>query len=83
MCWVGQGGRERDSARLHHATHDRVEFKTYGLALAGWLTWLEHCALPQKVEGSILSQGVYGRQLMFLSHIDVSPSLFLFPILSL
>nr|KAF6360086.1 hypothetical protein mMyoMyo1_011044 [Myotis myotis] len=27
------------------------------LALAGWLTWLEHCPMHQKVEGSIPSQG--------------------------
>ena len=34
-------------------------FKNWLVALAGWLTWLEHHPEHQKVLGSIPSQGTY------------------------
>ena len=58
------------------------------LALAGWLKWLEHCPVPQRVVDSIPGQGTSpgcgfdlfeahmgGNQSMFLSYIGVSLSL--------
>ena len=34
-------------------------YKNVGWALAGWLSWLEHRPVHQKVAGSILSQGTH------------------------
>ena len=33
--------------------------KNMDALLAGWLSWLEHCPIHQKVKGSFPSQGTY------------------------
>ena len=47
------------------------------MALARWLSWLEHHPIHQKVAGSIPGRGAHGRQL-----VDVSLSLCVYPALS-
>ena len=42
-------GRVQFSGTLH------VSFKGCALVLAGWLSWLEHCPMHQKVVGLIPS----------------------------
>ena len=37
----------------------RQTFKLESVVLAGWLSWLEHYPIHQKVVGLIPSQGVY------------------------
>ena len=63
----------------------------YRLALASWLSWLDHRPRQQKIAGSIPGQSTYpdcrvpspagmrreGKQSIFLSHIDVALSVFL------
>ena len=38
---------------------NRKKLKQIELVLIGWLSWLEHCSIHQKVVGSIPSQGTY------------------------
>ena len=51
--------------------HNECITKNMALALAGWLSWLEHHPLHQKVAGSIPSQGTYlgGRFDPWLGHV--------------
>ena len=47
-------------------------YKGMWVALAGWLCWLEHRSMHQKVMGSIPSRGVYRRQPINVSQISLS-----------
>ena len=52
--------------------------------MAGWLSWLEHCPVQQKVAGLIPGRGTYRRSLIkFLFHINVPLPLSLSPSLKL
>ena len=52
-------GRQGNGGRGQGTERERVKEKNlkHLIALAGWLSWLEHHTIKQKVVGSILSQG--------------------------
>ena len=56
-CWKGQ--TSKPSLLVTHMAWLLPEAQDSQGALAGWLSWLEHCPVHQNVAGSICGQGTY------------------------